>query len=187
MKSWIVLLIGLLTITVAGCKDNEENRHLKVSLEIRKFDSSKIDWTRYDGYEPAMGELSNSFEEREELVFYVKLKNEGVATKEVSWAGCPFANVEVYNSDDVMVWESNEIHCGGTADIKEYVLYAGEYKEYYLVWNQELTDQPGVFLPPGDYRAVTEVNYSVGPRGSHEPISQTLQEQVFSVTAIETR
>ncbi|GAA4346333.1 hypothetical protein [Kangiella taiwanensis] len=187
MKSWILLLIGLITITVAGCKDNEENSHLKVSLEIRKFDSSKIDWTRFDAYEPAMGELSNSFEEREELVFYLKLKNEGVATKEVSWAECPFANVKVYNSDDVMVWESYKIFCGGAAFIREFVLYAGEYKEKYFDWNQELTDQPGVFLPPGDYRAVTEVSYYVGPRGSREPISQTLQEQVFSVTAIETR
>ncbi|GAA4346339.1 hypothetical protein GCM10023150_07610 [Kangiella taiwanensis] len=180
MKKQILIIMSLLTIGLAGCKSDNDTE-LKGSMEIRKFDSSFMD----EGYpDTSVGEVSNTFQEQEELAFVVTLRNEGIGTEEVSWS-CRWAVVELYDATNQLIFNTEQRPIGCSAVIDYRVLYAGEEITQVLDWGQELyayTDDGAVLptgehLAAGNYTAVTKISIGLGPRGSDDGYSTTLEQE----------
>ncbi|AOE48738.1 hypothetical protein [Kangiella sediminilitoris] len=185
MKNHIALIFGILIITISGCKNDNEEHNLKASIEIRKFDSSKVN----NSLEEGLGELSNTFQEGEEIAFSIRLTNTGFETKQLSWTGCEFSVVHVFNSNDEIVFPSNLRPVSCTADVNERVIYFGESLNELITWDQErytsnwitVPEPTGEYLTPGEYTVVSYVYIGVGPFGSATEVTIDMPEQTIII------
>lgn len=185
MKNYIAAMLGILIISLVGCKNDNGEHNLKAKIEIRKFDSSQVD----DSLEDGLGEISNTFQEKEELAFYLSLTNSGVETRQISWVECHFSVVQLYNSDNELVFHSQVRPVGCSANVKERIVYSGESLKEVIDWDQELYTysnvdgliQTGEYLTPGEYKVVSYVSVDVGPFGDGSEITIDMEEQTITI------
>ena len=162
MKKWILLLAGILILTVAGCKDDEDAPELKATFSMKT-------WDNVNGA-IELGEVKNTFIEKENIAFDMVLKNQGTTTAHIEYASCGFDIVEIYNDDDELVYHSEvtTTGCSGQWNIK--IVYSGESIGTPTLWDQEMYYQDpdtgditgtGEYLPAGKYTVRAVARYKL--------------------------
>ena len=182
MKHLILLIAGLLTITIAGCKDDDEVE-LKATFNMKTYEipNQSIEY----------GPVKNTFTEQEPIAFDMVLTNEGIATAHIEYGSCGFDIIEIYNESGDLVYDSEVTTTGCSAQWNVKIVYRGESIGTPTLWDQELYHQDpdtgaitgtGEYLPAGDYTVKAKAYYYLGS-SENEPSEIIFTDQSLTIEA----
>lgn len=182
MKHLILLIAGFLTITIAGCKD--DNVELKASFSMKTYEVGE------QGLE--YGPVKNIFVEQEPIAFDMTLTNEGLKTAHIEY-GCGFDVIEIYNEAGDQVYSSKVTTTGCSAAWNVEIVYTGESIGTPRLWDQELYHQDpdtgaisgtGEYLPAGEYTVKAKAHYYLDS-SENEPSEIIFTDQSLTIEAAE--
>ena len=184
MNKCLLLLAGILSIVVVGCKDDDSTPELKVSFSMKAWE--------YNNGMIELGEVKNTFSEKEPIAFDMTLTNVGLTTAHIEY-GCGFDIIEIYNEAGQQVYSSEVTTDGCSAEWHVDIVYSGESIGSRTFWDQELYHQDpttgeisatGEYLPAGHYTVKARAHYYVDS-SENEPSEIIFTDQSLIIEATE--
>lgn len=165
MKKTLVIIASLVAFQLSACKSDDKTE-LEATLTLKTWEIGNP--------EIIYGPTKTVFSEQEPIAFDMKLTNKGFKTERVEFGSCGFDVIEIYDENDVKVYDSRQAPIGCSATWNIEVVYTGESIGTPTLWDQELflidaeggeIGGTGEYLPPGDY---TVTGYAGVKLGSSE-------------------